>query len=274
MQYFAYIHWSPDPELIDLGFFSLRWYSLCFTLGIVLAYVLVGRRFRRTQLSEQQFEQFTWYILVGIMLGMRLGHFLFYEPGALIERPWEVILPISFTPDFHFTGYQGLASHGGAIGILIGVFLFNRRFPAVSSWYLLNQLALVGPLVGVLIRTGNLMNSEIVGGPTEVAWAFIFVRVDSVPRHPAQLYEALSYFAIFLVLQYAYRKPWFQQKGRLLAISLILLFTARFVIEFFKENQVPFEQELALNMGQLLSVPFVLAGVAMLFFHRSVIRFL
>ena len=270
MSVLTYIYWNPDPELINLGFISLRWYSLCFMIGILLAYVLMGRSFRRAQLTEQQFEQFTLYIILGMILGMRLGHFLFYEPWALVERPWEVILPISLTPNFHFVGYQGLASHGGAIGVLLAVFLFVKRFPTVSFWYLLNQLALVAPLLGALIRTGNLMNSEIIGRPTEVPWAFIFIRVDDLPRHPAQLYEALSYFAIFWILQYAYRKPWFQQKGRLFAISLVLLFTARFVIEFFKENQVPFEQGLALNMGQVLSIPFVLIGILILTFRRSV----
>lgn len=256
----GYIFWNPDPIFIDFGFYTLRWYGVLFATGIALSYGLVRSGFRRADLADRLFEEFALAIVTGMFLGMRLGHFLFYEPMAFVERPIEVFLPVSFTPEFHFTGYQGLASHGGAIGILLAVGWFVRRHRPVSWAFALNQLAVVGPLAGGFIRLGNLMNAEIIGRPTTVPWAFVFASVDQLPRHPAQLYEALGYFAIFALLFLRQRQPKFQQGGRLLGVFLVLLFGWRFLVEFFKENQEAFEQALWLNMGQLLSLPFVIAG--------------
>ena len=266
----GYILWNPNPVLIDFGFYALRWYGVLFATGIVLSYGLVRRGFRRAGLADHLFDQFAFAIIVGMFAGMRLGHFLFYEPLAFVERPLEIFLPVRFTPEFRFTGYQGLASHGGAIGILIAVGWFVRRHRAVSWAFVLNQLAVVAPLVGGFIRLGNLMNSEIIGRPTAVPWAFVFGSVDQLPRHPAQLYEALGYFAIFVLLFFLQHQPKFCQRGRLFGIFLILLFGWRFFVEFFKENQVAFEQALWLNMGQLLSLPFVVGGALVWFLsHRS-----
>ena len=257
----GYVYWNPDPVLVDVGFYALRWYGVLFATGIVLSYKLVQRGFRKADLADRLFEKFALAIVLGMCVGMRLGHFLFYEPMAFVERPVEVFLPVSFMPEFHFTGYQGLASHGGVIGILVAVGWFVWKHRTVSRGFVLNQLALVGPLAGGFIRLGNLMNSEIIGGATTAPWAFIFASVDRLPRHPAQLYEALGYFVIFALLNRLQHRPQFQQQGRLLGIFLMLLFGWRFLVEFFKEDQVAFEQALWLNMGQLLSLPFVVGGI-------------
>ena len=260
----TYVYWNPDPVLIDFGFFELGWYGVLFATGIILSYLIVLRGFRRAGLADTLFEKFAFAIVIGMYAGMRLGHFLFYEPAAFVERPVEILLPVSFDPSFHFTGYRGLASHGGAVGILLAVGWFVRKYDEVSLAFVLNQLATVAPLACGFIRLGNLINSEIIGRPTEVPWAVVFVPVDALPRHPTPLYEAAGYFAIFFLLYFLRQRPWFRQQGRLFSLFLILVFSWRFVVEFFKENQEVFEQTLWLNMGQLLSIPFVVAGVVIL----------
>lgn len=265
---FAYVFWNPDPVLFDLGFYELRWYGVLFATGIALSYVTVRRGFCRAGLADAWFDTFAQAIVLGMFVGMRLGHFLFYEPMALVERPLEVVLPVSFDPTLHFTGYQGLASHGGVIGILMAVGWYVRKHRPVSGWFVLNQLAIVGSLAGGFIRLGNLMNSEIIGQPTEVPWAFVFASVDPLPRHPTPLYEAAGYFAIFVLMYFLRQRPGFQRGGRLLGWFLVLLFGLRFAVEFFKENQETFEQTLWLNMGQLLSIPFIVAGVLLLISYR------
>ena len=261
----ANIRWNPDPVLIDFGFFTLRWYGLLFATGILLSYTLIRRGFQRAGIASALFETFSLTAVLGMFVGMRLGHFLFYEPIAFIERPIEVFLPVRIHPVLHLTGYEGLASHGGAIGILVAVGWFIRKYPSVAATFVLNQLAIVGPLASGFIRLGNLMNSEIVGRPSDVPWAFVFVPIDALPRHPTPLYEAAGYFAIFCLLYFLRQRRWFYQKARLFGLFLVLSFGWRFVVEFFKENQEAFEQGLWLNMGQWLSIPFVVAGVIILF---------
>lgn len=264
----AYVLWHPDPVLIDLGFFQLRWYGLLFTTGILLSYRMVQRSFRSAHLPDALFDVFAAAIVLGMFVGMRLGHFLFYEPSAFVERPLEVLLPVSFSPTLQFVGYQGLASHGGVMGILLGVAWFVRRHARVSWIFVLNQLAVVGALAGGFIRLGNLMNSEIVGRPTEVPWAFVFAMVDAQPRHPTPLYEAVGYFAIFGLMYSLQRRATWRLSGKPLGLFLMLLFGGRFFVEFFKENQVAFEQTWWLNMGQWLSVPFVVGGAVVWYLSR------
>jgi len=267
--FLGYLRWTVSPEIVDLGFFTLRWYSLLFTTGILLSYFIVRQQFRRACLSDEAFESLVLHVLISMIIGMRLGHFLFYEPHLFLERPLEILLPVSFTPELHFTGYAGLASHGGVLGILIGLAIFSRKHPRISIWFTLDQLALVGPLAGVFIRLGNLFNSEMIGHPTMVPWAVIFPLADEMPRHPAQLYESVSYLLIFggLVIWKSRAKA--PPDGLLCSLLLIWLFSARFTVEFFKINQVAFESNFTLNMGQLLSIPFIIIGIVLYFIRRT-----
>ncbi|MGV8092292.1 MAG: prolipoprotein diacylglyceryl transferase [Mangrovibacterium sp.] len=259
-----YIHWDVNPEIIKLfGIISLRYYSLLFVFGLILGYMIVRKIYLKEKLPVESLEKLSIYISIGIIAGARLGHCLFYDPVYYLTHPFEIILPFQGKPgvDFHFTGYQGLASHGGAIGVLIAIVLYSKR-SKTNLWFILDTIAVATPLTGAFIRLGNLMNSEIIGHPSNVPWAFIFERVDHLPRHPTQLYEAFAYLMIFFIMKFTYdRFHVRKRKGFLFGIFLILLFSARILIEFFKINQESFENDLFLKMGQLLSIPFVLAGI-------------
>lgn len=258
-----YVHWNVDPEIFSRGGFVLRYYSLLFAGGIATGYLLLKHMFLRDGVSLRYLDRLSWYLVVGILAGARLGHCLFYEPGYYWAHPWEIFLPWVGFPgakDFHYTGFQGLASHGGAVGIILAVALFCRKYK-MSFLTIMDKLAPVVPATGVFIRVGNLFNSEIIGRPSHQPFAFVFHRVDAVPRHPAQLYEAAAYLVIFCFLFFVLRRrAAHRPPGYLLGWLLILLFAARFTLEFFKEGQEMFEQHLPLDMGQLLSIPFLIAG--------------
>ncbi|MBX2915580.1 MAG: prolipoprotein diacylglyceryl transferase [Cyclobacteriaceae bacterium] len=255
---FTFIEWNPSPVIIDFGFYEVRWYSLLFALGFVLSYMILKGQFKKAALHENLLDKLTVYIVVATVLGARLAHCLFYDWEYYSQHLLEILLPFRFNPEFRFTGFMGLASHGGIFAIVIAVLLFARSYK-VNAWWIFDKLSIVGALAGACIRLGNLMNSEIVGKPTDVSWAFIFVPVDNLPRHPGQLYEALAYLFIFVLLflldRHNARKP-----GFIFGIFFVLLFTARFLIEFVKADQADFEAGMVLNMGQLLSIPFILAG--------------
>jgi prolipoprotein diacylglyceryl transferase len=216
--------------------------------------------FKNEGLSDLVLDRLTIYMAVGTIAGARLGHCLFYEPSYYLHNPLEILL----------IWHGGLASHGAAIGILIALGLFVRKEKKGYFW-VLDRIAVVVALSGFFIRMGNLMNSEIYGVETTVPWGFVFLRNNEVaPKHPTQIYEGLVYLLIFFLL---YRMYWKEKgkvyQGRLIGIFLILVFTARFFIEFLKENQVPFEATMKLNMGQLLSIPFVLFGIAVLYWSQK-----
>lgn len=264
---FQHILWEPDGIIIDLGFYQLRWYSLLFATGFIVSYILLKRYFKAAGLEEKKLEKLTVYTVVATVIGARLGHCLFYDFDYYSEHIAEIFLPFRFQPEFAFTGYQGLASHGGTLAVFAAVVLYTRVYQVNLLW-LLDKLAIVAALgAGVFIRLGNLMNSEIIGKPADVPWAFVFSRVDQLPRHPGQLYEAISYFLIFLIL-YQLDKKGNRQSGFVFGVFLVLLFAARFVIEFFKADQSAFEQGMTLNMGQLLSLPLILAGAVVIFIRR------
>jgi prolipoprotein diacylglyceryl transferase len=198
-------------------------------------------------------------IVVPAIVGARLGHFLFYDLHALISDPLVMV-----KPPFH-----GLSSHGGVFGILIGVYIWCRRNHA-EYLFVIDRLALVAISAGACIRFGNLMNSEIVGVPTDKPWAFIFARVDQLPRHPAQLYESVFYTVFFLFMLYVWHTHAHHlRSGVLLGMILAILWTFRFVVESVKENQSAFERDLSLNMGQILSVPYIIIGVALILVRKS-----
>lgn len=261
----AFIHWNVDPVIFSIGFFSLRYYTLMFLLAFSSSYLIMVKIYRDENMPLPLLDKLAVYIIVATIIGARLGHCLFYDFDYYREHIAEIFLPFHFNNGkFVLTGYQGLASHGGALGILISVALYCRRYK-INAFWLMDRLSIVVALSGFFIRIGNLFNSEIIGRPANVPWAFIFMRNDLIPRHPAQLYESLSYLIIFIMLGILYKsRRGVLKPGLIFSLFLILVFSARFGIEFLKENQEAFESELPLNMGQLLSLPLIGAGILLL----------
>ena len=358
----GYVIWNASPQLIDLGKFEIRYYSLLFALGFIVGYVILLRIFRKQGFTIELLDRLTIYMVISTIIGARVGHCLFYEFDYYSKHPLEIILPWRGTigSDFEFTGFQGLASHGAAIGILIGIYLFARKTKSSYLWTM-DMIVIVTALAGCFIRLGNLMNSEIYGNPTKSTYGFVYThdltklltqkyegtiqrvsyekmpdnatidqdgvpillhikfsrqvrdekkarefgtsilpgdlnrynfdnnvflpgndtlhytiekkenriwlsaRIGGMPRHPSQIYEAASYLFIFLVLLfifYTYQKR--LRDGFIFGTFLFLVFAARFFIEFVKQNQETFEENMSINMGQILSIPFVVAGLALM----------
>ncbi|GAB4026100.1 prolipoprotein diacylglyceryl transferase [Spirosoma koreense] len=263
-----YIIWNVDPELFRIGSWPVRWYGLLFATGFLIGFQVMTYIFRTEKKPLSDTDSLLITMVISTILGARLGHFLFYEPYMFIEDPLYIITP----------PFGGLASHGGILGIIIGLWLYSRRQSSRTSGqtflWVSDRICIVGALAGAFIRFGNLMNSEILGKPTDVPWAFIFLRdheFSQVPRHPTQLYESLSYLILAIGL-FWYWKNYRNRAapGTLLGIALVWVFGLRFVWEFLKENQVTFEDNMSLNMGQLLSIPAILLGVILLL--RNFIR--
>ncbi|MDR0581744.1 MAG: prolipoprotein diacylglyceryl transferase [Prevotellaceae bacterium] len=265
MYSFLSIRWDVNPEIFSLGPIHLRYYGILIVSGFMVGFFVMRNIFRHEHLSLQLFDNFSIVVTISTLVGLRLGHFLFYQPAFFFTNPLEIIFPVRFSPEFEFIGYQGLASHGGAIGILLGLFWWSRKHKKPYLWAL-ERIVLIVPLAGAFVRIGNLMNSEVYGSETTLPWGFIFVRNGEIlPHHPTQLYEATAYFLIFFIMRYLYfRQLPKLKRGMLFGIFLILLFGARFAIEFIKNDQVGFEQNLFFNMGQLLSLPFIIAGIIFL----------
>ena len=263
----AVIHWNIDPILIHIGNFELRYYGLCWALGFLIGYILVKKIFIKENIESKYLEALFLYVFLGALFGARLGHCLFYDWEYFSHHILEIFLPVSFIPSgVKFTGYAGLASHGGAIGVILAVLLYNRKYhiPILS---ILDKLAFATPVLGALIRIGNFFNSEIIGAPTNVGWAVVFDRVDALPRHPAQLYEAFAYIITFIVLCFAYRYKYKHgiRDGLIFGLCIMLIFVARFFIEYCKEVQESFEiglrESIGMDMGQILSIPFIIVGL-------------
>lgn len=360
MTYLNYIIWNGSPEILNIGSFSLRWYGLLFALGFLISQQILYYIYKKEGKPEKDVDTLTIYMIVATILGARLGHVIFYQPELFIENPLSIFLPFEFSPKFRFTGLQGLASHGGAFGILFALWLYARkRKPGQSYLQVLDRIVIVTALTGALIRFGNYFNSEIIGKPTETNYGVVFasnitellkfdgyvedvsyVPIDTVtatsaykpikilvtfkqdesyteqqlanyiggrvqsmfsfntgladhvyqegplryklgkegdqfqavlytnviPRHPAQLYESISCVLLFALLFWLWsRKKQDLATGSLFGIFLIVCFGLRFLYEFLKENQVGFEDEMPLNMGQILSIPLVLAGFYILY---------
>lgn len=260
-----FIHWNPDTIIFEIGPVAIRWYSTCWLIGLLLSYFTVKFLYRKQGLPDEKFEPLFLYCFLGILIGARLGHCLFYEPGYFLSSGTHVIemlLPIrqDMYGAWHFTGYEGLASHGGTIGIILALLLYSKNLK-VKMWTVLDTISISVPITACFIRLGNLMNSEIIGRPTDLPWAFVFERVDMIPRHPGQLYEAIAYFCFFFVLWYFWRKkPQLVGSSFFFGLDILLIFTFRFFIEYTKEVQEAFEQNMLFDMGQLLSIPFILIG--------------
>lgn len=268
------IHWNVDPVIFNIGSFGLRYYSLGFLLAFTLGYYIVWRMFKLEKVRTDYLESLVIYLFLATLIGARLGHCLFYEPDKFLtsERWPEIFWPFH---DGKFTGFEGLASHGAAIAILVAMWLFWRRYK-MNVWWFLDRLVIVVALGGAFIRLGNLFNSEIYGGPTDLPWGFVFENnknSDStwfLAKHPTQIYESLSYFIIFGVsLWYYFRKKGIFKTGTIFGWWLVALFSVRFLIEFVKNDQVDFEADMLLNMGQILSLPFILGGLVIAWLSRK-----
>ena len=263
----SYILWNPDDTAFRIGPLSMHWYSLCWLVGLLLAYLIVRKLYKEQKIKDELFEPLFLYCFIGILIGARLGHCLFYQPDVYLSS-WthfvEMILPIEFNGngDWHFTGYRGLASHGGTFGLMVALWLYVRK-TGLNIWRVLDNIAIATPATAFFIRIGNLMNSEIIGKPTDVPWAFVFQQIDMLPRHPGQLYEAIAYALLMFIGWSVYRRrPQRVGTGFFFGMCLTYIFTARFLIEFTKEIQEPFEASLPINMGQILSLPFIAIGIA------------
>ena len=269
-----FINWDISPEIFNLGGISIRYYGLLFAVAFILGYKVEEKMFKSEGLPMAWLDKLWLYVAIATIVGARLGHCIFYDWAYYSQHPLEMILPVRFSPEFKFTGYQGLASHGAAIGIIAGLWYYSRKVSKKSIFWILDRAVIPIALAGFFIRTGNLMNSEIVGLPTNMPWGFRFMNSDlpnpELPRHPAQLYEAICYLFSFFVLMYLYWRTNVKKKmGFIFGAFLILIFSARFIIEFVKEVQEPWEAGMALNMGQILSIPFILVGIFMLWYSKK-----
>ncbi|QCX37239.1 prolipoprotein diacylglyceryl transferase [Aureibaculum algae] len=268
------VTWNLDPVIYWItDSFPLKYYGLFFITGLLLANYVAKRIYIKENIPIKNLEKLFFYIIIGIVLGARLGHCFFYEPSYYFQNPIEILLPIQkIGGSYQFTGFQGLASHGGAIGALIAIGIYCKKYKTNFLW-VLDRIAIATPIVAVFIRLGNFMNSEIYGKPTNGNWGVIFQRDDLIPRHPTQLYEAFSYLLIFGILLFTYKKMANKlSNGQIFGLLLVLVFSARFMIEFFKENQVGFEDTMTINMGQILSIPFIIVGLILIFMKRSPTR--
>jgi prolipoprotein diacylglyceryl transferase len=251
-----YFIWDIDPLFISFGFIKIRWYGLMFATAFILGYLLMNWIYKREGKNVEEVDDLLWYVAIGGIVGARLGHCLFYAPEYYFSQPLKILA----------IWEGGLASHGGIAGIIIGLFLYQRRVQHSYAW-LLDRVAVVCALGAIFVRTGNFFNSEIVGIPTNVPWAIVFKRIDSLPRHPVQIYEAIAYAFIFLLLFTMYKKIVDKVRpGVIFATSLVAIFTARFFLEFVKTKQADYANDFWMSTGQMLSIPFFFAGLSYIVF--------
>ncbi len=252
-----YVIWDINPEIFSIGSIHIRWYGLLWALGIWFTLIITQKLFKHENLPDKWIDSLFIYTVVGAILGARIGHCLFYNPSYYLANPIEIL----------YVWQGGLASHGGAIGILISTYLFNKNVSKKGFIWVLDRLVIGAAVCGAMIRLGNLMNSEIYGGPTTLPWGFIFVRDgQTLPMHPTQIYEFLYCMVTFGVTYWLYwKKEAYKKNGLIFGVFLIGIFFTRFLIEFIKNEQEAFEQGMLLNMGQLLSIPFVIWGIWLIY---------
>ena len=265
MTNFLSVTWNVDPEIFSIGPVHIRYYSILFISGFIIGYQIFKYFFKRERIPLTLLDPLLYTLLICTVVGARLGHCLFYEPEYYLANPWEIFM----------TWKGGLASHGGSVALLIGLWWFAKKYGRKYNFdflWMMDRIGIAVALAGCCIRLGNLMNSEIYGNPTDLPWGFIFsLRGETIAKHPTQLYEALTYFVLFVGLMVSYVKFLPKLKrGVLFSIFLIVLFGSRFLIEYVKEPQVPFEVGMTLNMGQILSIPFIAGGLILLIY--SILR--
>ena len=247
-----HVIWDFDPEIFRFGNFGPRYYGLMFAMGFLVSYRIIEKMWKEESRSLESLSSLLVHVMVGTILGARLGHCLFYDPAYYLSNPLEILM----------VWKGGLASHGGTLGVIVSVWLYAKKNLDQPYGWLADRLATVIPFGAGSIRVGNFFNSEILGRPTDVPWAIIFKKHDMIPRHPAMLYEAMSYYILFVILLVRYLRNNRQVRpGSQIGLMMIWIFGSRFVLEYFKENQVAFENGMIMNMGQILSIPFVVAGI-------------
>jgi prolipoprotein diacylglyceryl transferase len=275
----ATVTWTVNPVAFSIGSLSVRWYGILLAVGFFLSYFTLSKIFKREHISQSSLDKFSIWTIIWTIIGLRLAHFIFYQPEYFKTAPWQILLP--FDENWHFSGFQGLASHGAVIAIILFVCYFAWKHK-INLFWLIDRLAITIPVAAGLVRLGNLMNHEIVGSITTVPWAFNFTLGDPIRdtdghiieyvagtfRHPAQIYESAVYLLLFLGLVLYYFK--FSKSklppGLITGILLFVIFTARFIIEFFKAVQVPDELSMTLDIGQKLSIPFILIGLGLIIY--------
>jgi len=273
--HFLQIVWEPASEGLKLfGDFKIHYYSMMWMAAFILGWYLMKKIYIQEQQSEEKLDSLFIYSVLGILIGARLGHVIFYQPELFKQDFFSVFLPCRFKPEFEFTGFRGLASHGAAIGMIISMYLYNNKVLHKSVLWILDRVVIPVALGAIFVRIGNFFNSEMIGKPAEesLPWAIIFKSYDNIPRHPGQLYEAFGYIFVFLILWLLYWKgKKSKQTGFLFGLFLVLLMTVRLFVERFKIEQVVGRDDwiLSLNTGQVLSIPFILIGLYFMFFYKS-----
>ena len=268
---FCSIDWNPNPEIFKIFEFPVRYYGLFFAMAFLAGFQVMTYIFKKEGRPVEQADQLLLYAMVATVVGARMGHYFFYEFPLLQADPMRFFIQM-ITPPF-----SGLASHGAAVGLFSAFYLYVKKNPGQSYLYVTDRMVIVVSLAGFFIRMGNLMNSEIIGKPTDLPWGFKFFRdyefnplgdpAMVVARHPSQLYEALSCLVIFALLMWFWsQKKAKTQEGLMTGLFMVVLFGLRFFYEFLKENQSDFENQMALNMGQILSIPSVIFGLIVLFY--------
>ncbi|MDR6302016.1 prolipoprotein diacylglyceryl transferase [Mesonia maritima] len=260
------IVWDPSKG-IDLGFYVIRYYSLMYLVAFTLGWYIIKKIYKRENIADEKLDPLFIYTVLATLIGARLGHVLFYQTELIWEDPLSIFLPARFVPEFEFTGFQGLASHGAAIGIIIAMYFYSKKILKKSILWILDRIVIPVAIGGVFIRIGNFINSEIIGKPTGTDYGVIFKQLgETFPRHPAQLYEAACYVVVFLILWFVYWKTEKRNNlGFIFGLFLVLLWTVRFFVEFVKEAQVGERATWVLNTGQWLSIPFILIGLFLIF---------
>ncbi|MBL0721521.1 MAG: prolipoprotein diacylglyceryl transferase [Sulfurovum sp.] len=253
-----YIVWGGDPNIFSIGGITVRWYGVMFAFAFWIGMQITEKIFKKEGKKVTDVEYLFVYVMVGTIIGARLGHCLFYDPLYYLSNPLKI-----------FAVWEGgLASHGGAIGLITGVYLFCRKYKYDFIW-LIDKMVMPSIIAGAFIRIGNFFNSEIVGTPTTQPWGIIFEKIDMLPRHPTQLYESFSYFILFAITVWIYQKYSDKLKaGFLFGFYLVSVFSVRFMLEFFKVQQASYDNNFGISTGQFLSIPFIILGIYMMFFYK------
>lgn len=267
---FQAIQWDPSLG-IDLGIITIRYYSLMFLIAFSAGFYITKRIFISEGVSLEKLDKLLIYTILSTLIGARLGHVIFYQPELFLEDPLSVFLPVSFVPEIELTGFRGLASHGAAIGIAIGMYFYSKKVTKKSIFWILDRITMPVAFGGAFVRIGNFLNSEIIGKATQSDFGVVFVQLgENFARHPAQLYESVCYFILFGILSLLFWKTQVKQKmGVLFGIFFTLLWTIRFIVEYVKEPQVAERANWVFNTGQLLSIPMILIGLGIIYFSNK-----